>query len=93
MPDMNAPIKLGANLWNQYTDWPTFLDGMLRAEDLGYRLAVHLGPRLSHRRLMGGPGARDLHGHGRGGGADQAGHHRPPRHAPTPSAIPRCWPR
>ena len=36
MPDMNAPIKLGANLWNQYTDWPTFIDGMLRAEDLGY---------------------------------------------------------
>jgi len=36
MPNMNAPIKLGANLWNQYTDWPTFLDGMLRAEDLGF---------------------------------------------------------
>ena len=36
MPDMHAPIKLGANLWNQYTDWPTFIDGMLRAEDLGY---------------------------------------------------------
>ena len=36
MPDMKAPLKLGANLWNQYTDWPAFLDGMLRAEDLGY---------------------------------------------------------
>jgi alkanesulfonate monooxygenase SsuD/methylene tetrahydromethanopterin reductase-like flavin-dependent oxidoreductase (luciferase family) len=36
MPNMNAPIKLGANIWNQYTDWPTFLDAMLRAEDLGY---------------------------------------------------------
>ena len=36
MPDMNAPIKLGANLWNQYTDWPAFLDAMLRAEDLGF---------------------------------------------------------
>ena len=36
MPDMNAPLKLGANLWNQYTDWPMFLDGMLRADDLGY---------------------------------------------------------
>jgi len=36
MPDMNAPLKLGANLWNQYTDWPTFLDAMLRAEDLGF---------------------------------------------------------
>jgi alkanesulfonate monooxygenase SsuD/methylene tetrahydromethanopterin reductase-like flavin-dependent oxidoreductase (luciferase family) len=36
MPDMQAPLKLGANLWNQYTDWPGFLDGMLRAEDLGF---------------------------------------------------------
>lgn len=36
MPNMHAPIKLGANLWNQYTDWPTFLEGMLRAEDLGF---------------------------------------------------------
>ena len=36
MPDMNAPLKLGANLWNQYTDWPAFLDAMLRAEDLGF---------------------------------------------------------
>jgi alkanesulfonate monooxygenase SsuD/methylene tetrahydromethanopterin reductase-like flavin-dependent oxidoreductase (luciferase family) len=36
MPDMNAPLKVGVNLWNQYTDWPAFLDAMLRAEDLGY---------------------------------------------------------
>ena len=36
MPNMHAPVKLGANLWNQYTDWPAFLDGMLRAEDLGF---------------------------------------------------------
>ena len=36
MPNMNAPLKLGANLWNQYTDWPAFLDAMLRAEDLGF---------------------------------------------------------
>lgn len=36
MPDMNAPVKLGANLWNQYTDWPGFLEAMLRAEDLGF---------------------------------------------------------
>jgi alkanesulfonate monooxygenase SsuD/methylene tetrahydromethanopterin reductase-like flavin-dependent oxidoreductase (luciferase family) len=33
---MAAPIKLGANIWNQYTDWPSFLDAMLRAEDLGF---------------------------------------------------------
>ena len=36
MPDMNAPLKVGVNLWNQYTDWPGFLEAMLRAEDLGY---------------------------------------------------------
>jgi alkanesulfonate monooxygenase SsuD/methylene tetrahydromethanopterin reductase-like flavin-dependent oxidoreductase (luciferase family) len=33
---MQAPLKLGANLWNQYTDWPAFLEAMLRAEDLGF---------------------------------------------------------
>jgi len=36
MPDPAAPLKLGANLWNQYTDWPTFRDGMRRADRLGY---------------------------------------------------------
>ena len=36
MPDMNAPIKLGADIWNQYTDWPAFKATHLRAEELGY---------------------------------------------------------
>jgi alkanesulfonate monooxygenase SsuD/methylene tetrahydromethanopterin reductase-like flavin-dependent oxidoreductase (luciferase family) len=36
MPDPTAPFKLGANLWNQHTDWPGFRDAMLRAESLGY---------------------------------------------------------
>jgi alkanesulfonate monooxygenase SsuD/methylene tetrahydromethanopterin reductase-like flavin-dependent oxidoreductase (luciferase family) len=36
MPNPHAPIKLGANLWNQYVEWPRFLEGMLQAEDLGY---------------------------------------------------------
>ena len=36
MPNAHAPIKLGANLWNQYVEWPRFLEGMLQAEDLGY---------------------------------------------------------
>jgi alkanesulfonate monooxygenase SsuD/methylene tetrahydromethanopterin reductase-like flavin-dependent oxidoreductase (luciferase family) len=36
MPDMTAPVKVGANLWNQYTDWPAFLDAMVRADRLGY---------------------------------------------------------
>ena len=35
MPNMDAPIKLGANLWNQYVEWSRFLEGMLQAEDLG----------------------------------------------------------
>lgn len=36
MPDMKAPLKLGADCWNSYTDWPSWLDGMRRAERLGY---------------------------------------------------------
>ena len=36
MPDMNAPIKLGADIWNQYTDWEAFRTAHLRAEELGY---------------------------------------------------------
>jgi alkanesulfonate monooxygenase SsuD/methylene tetrahydromethanopterin reductase-like flavin-dependent oxidoreductase (luciferase family) len=36
MPDMSAPLKIGAILWNQYTDWPTFLAAMERADALGY---------------------------------------------------------
>ncbi|CAN5665549.1 hypothetical protein BH23CHL8_BH23CHL8_25640 [soil metagenome] len=36
MPDLNAPIKLGANCWNQYTDWPTWLAAQQRADALGY---------------------------------------------------------
>ena len=36
MPDLNAPLKLGANCWNQYTDWPSFLAAQQRADRLGY---------------------------------------------------------
>ena len=36
MPDMTAPLKLGADIWNQYTDWPAFKAAHLRAEELGY---------------------------------------------------------
>ncbi len=36
MPDMTAPIKLGANCWNQYTDWASWLSAQQRAERLGY---------------------------------------------------------
>ncbi len=33
---MNAPLKLGADCWNQFTDWPSFLAAMQRADRLGY---------------------------------------------------------
>jgi alkanesulfonate monooxygenase SsuD/methylene tetrahydromethanopterin reductase-like flavin-dependent oxidoreductase (luciferase family) len=36
MPNHQAPLKLGVNLWNQYTEWSAFLDAHLRADDLGY---------------------------------------------------------
>ncbi len=36
MPDMTAPVRLGANCWNQYTDWPGWLGAMRRADSLGY---------------------------------------------------------
>ena len=36
MPDMRAPLKLGANCWNQYTDWPAFLAAQQRADRLGF---------------------------------------------------------
>ena len=36
MPNMDAPLKLGVNLWNQYTDWPRFLEAMIEADELGY---------------------------------------------------------
>ncbi|MBA2570384.1 MAG: LLM class flavin-dependent oxidoreductase [Chloroflexi bacterium] len=31
-----TPIRLGANCWNQYTDWPAFLDAQRRADSLGF---------------------------------------------------------
>ena len=34
MPD--APVKLGALLWNQYTAWPAFRAAAVRADELGY---------------------------------------------------------
>jgi alkanesulfonate monooxygenase SsuD/methylene tetrahydromethanopterin reductase-like flavin-dependent oxidoreductase (luciferase family) len=36
VPDMTAPLKLGANAWNQYSDWPSFLSAQQRADALGY---------------------------------------------------------
>src|SRR6476660_2382310 len=36
MPDLNAPIKLGANCWNQYTDFRSWLVAEQRASALGY---------------------------------------------------------
>jgi F420-dependent oxidoreductase-like protein len=34
VPD--ATIRFGANLWGQYTDWPSWLEAVRRAERLGY---------------------------------------------------------
>ena len=31
-----SDIKLGANCWNQYTDWPGLLEAGVRADRLGY---------------------------------------------------------
>jgi alkanesulfonate monooxygenase SsuD/methylene tetrahydromethanopterin reductase-like flavin-dependent oxidoreductase (luciferase family) len=36
MPDLTAPIKLGANIWNQYTEWSRWLAAGHRAAELGY---------------------------------------------------------
>jgi F420-dependent oxidoreductase-like protein len=36
MPDLTAPLKLGANCWNQYSDWPSFLAAQQRADRLGF---------------------------------------------------------
>ena len=36
MPDLTAPLKFGADIWNQYTDWSSFKAAHLRAEELGY---------------------------------------------------------
>jgi alkanesulfonate monooxygenase SsuD/methylene tetrahydromethanopterin reductase-like flavin-dependent oxidoreductase (luciferase family) len=30
------PVKLGALLWNQYSDWPALLDAATRADELGF---------------------------------------------------------
>lgn len=36
MPDMTAPVRLGAICWNQYADWPSWLAAGQRASMLGY---------------------------------------------------------
>src|SRR5918999_338855 len=33
---MTAPLKFGANCWNQYTDWSGWIAAQRRAEQLGY---------------------------------------------------------
>jgi F420-dependent oxidoreductase-like protein len=36
MPSLDAPLKLGANCWNQYSDWSAFLEAEKRADSLGF---------------------------------------------------------
>jgi hypothetical protein len=40
-------VKLGALCWNQYSDWPSHLDAVDRADRLGYD---SLGPGTSSSR-------------------------------------------
>ena len=65
MPDPSAPIKLGANCWNQYTDWASWLGAIQRADTLGYQSLWtwdHLypivgspdGPMLEGYMVLGG---------------------------------------
>jgi F420-dependent oxidoreductase-like protein len=57
MPDFSAPLKLGVNCWNQYTDWPSFLAAQQRVDRLGFEsmwtwdhlypiVGDHTGPML-----------------------------------------------
>jgi len=36
VPNLDAPLKLGAHVWNAFTDWPTYVAAMQAAERLGY---------------------------------------------------------
>jgi alkanesulfonate monooxygenase SsuD/methylene tetrahydromethanopterin reductase-like flavin-dependent oxidoreductase (luciferase family) len=36
MPNAEAPLKLGINNWNQYSDWLSFLRAQQRADELGF---------------------------------------------------------
>jgi alkanesulfonate monooxygenase SsuD/methylene tetrahydromethanopterin reductase-like flavin-dependent oxidoreductase (luciferase family) len=36
VPDVSAPIRLGANCWNQYTGWDGWLSAIRRADTAGY---------------------------------------------------------
>ena len=33
---MTAPLRLGAHMWGQYTDWPSMRAAAVRADELGY---------------------------------------------------------
>ena len=35
-----SEVSIGALCWNQYTDWPTFLEAGIRAERLGELLGT-----------------------------------------------------
>ena len=52
MPDMNAPLKLGINNWNQYSDWPSFLAAQQRADRLGFD-AISIGGEAIFRKGIG----------------------------------------
>ena len=47
-----SDVKIGALCWNQYTTWPDLLAAGRRADRLGYRLAVDVGPPVPDRRQL-----------------------------------------
>ena len=58
------PIKLGANCWNQYADWPNMLAAGQR-----------VGENSSHQLVLG-IARRDRRCHGSGTEAEGGGRHR-----------------
>ncbi|MBA2254840.1 MAG: TIGR03560 family F420-dependent LLM class oxidoreductase [Chloroflexi bacterium] len=36
MPDQTSGVRFGANLWNQYTDWPAWLEAARLVDQLGF---------------------------------------------------------
>ena len=65
-------IKIGALCWNQYTDWPALLEAGIRADELGLRHALDVGPPVPDRGRLDRAELRGLADAGRLGAGDQA---------------------
>ena len=87
---MTEAIKFGALCWNQYTDWPSLLEAGIRADRLGYRHALDVGPPVPDRRRLARPDLRGLAGPDGLGPGDQRDPDRPDgRREHVPRADPR----